>query len=88
MLLKSGLSFEQLRCHGKRLYKHLSQQTGADENCDLTDGVSEASVVSNPYVVKVPDCAIGDVDFELVQTDDTEEDAFEFFVDLTGEEEG
>ena len=85
ILLKSGLSFEQLRRHNRRLWKYLSQQTGVDETCDISDGVSTAAVQNDPFAVHVPDCAIGDVDFELVRNDERQEDAFEFFVDLTEE---
>ena len=85
ILLKCGLSFEQIRRHNKRLSKFLSSQLEDDVCgvCDISDGGKvTAAVQTDPHIVQVPDCASKDADFELVQEDDRQADEFPFFEDL------
>ena len=87
ILLKTGLSFEQLRRHNKRLIKYLSDKEAVDEQVDISDGTHTAAIEGDAMAYEVPDCGALDADFELVKSDERGEDDFPFFAGLTALED-
>lgn len=84
IILKCGLSFEQVRRHNKRLnnYFEKHQGEGVDESCDVSDGVNQATIQHTPDFPVVPDRATLDADFEMAYDEENEND-FPNFTELT-----
>ena len=87
MLMKSQLTFEQLRRHGTRLRAYLQSHpdSGLDETCDITYRQTTTSIRVNPYSPSIPDRAAEDPDFELAIDSNESEENFPFFEELTVE---
>ena len=84
LLLKSGLTFDQLRRHGNRMttYFNTYPDFGLDETITATDGAGQSTITTNPNAVQVPDVAPQHADFEHIITTEEQEEDFPFFNEL------
>ena len=85
LLLKAGLTFNQLRRHLNRIDTYLVAHPRLEEACTVTDGSVDAEIQPDSSTVILRDHAAKDADFELVSGLEEKEEDFPCFEKLTNQ---
>ena len=83
LLIRAGLTFDQMRRHLTRIEKYCETHLGFDETCCVVADASEATIEPDPSAVTVCDYASLDADFEFVVNSEDKEETFACFEKLT-----